>query len=293
MSIRRLTVVAAATLLVPLSFVPTAHAAPPSDTDLGCHFVATADPNPEAPEDTMTGSVDGGPILQNGTVSCTLQVGGSTHADANNGASASATGTSGVTYLAPTLVSYSSPPFVPVYLCTQFSDGWTTYYWDDTTATWTTNASSSCELGITASTDNPVFAPVPREYYPKGTIEITYTPGLGTVVGYTHFDPPIVGWNCTAALLSAARTVSCTPPNRLRGFRNVCSALTMEATNVLGYVTGSSRCAGGGDARATAGIPLVTNAAVDSPLSTFAWTCSASPDATAVGPWKVRCSVGS
>jgi hypothetical protein len=158
--VKKIAIAALALGALATTFVTPASAAAPSDTDLGCGFTSVTDPNPEAPVGTQTGYIDGGPILQNGTITCTIQVGGATHADANNGASASATGTNGFTYLSPTLVSYSSPPLTPVYLCTQFNDGSVTYYWDDTTGTWTTSASSTCGLAISGGTSDPVFDPI-------------------------------------------------------------------------------------------------------------------------------------
>ena len=157
---KKLAIAALALGALATTFVTPASAAAPSDTDLGCGFTSVTDPNPEAPLGTQTGYIDGGPILQNGTITCTIQVGGGAHSDPNNGASASATGTNGFTYLSPTLVSYSSPPLTPVYLCSQFNDGTTTYYFDDTTGTWSTSSASTCGLAISGGTSDPVFDPI-------------------------------------------------------------------------------------------------------------------------------------
>lgn len=72
-------------------------------------------------------------------------MGGDSHDDADNGASASATGTSGVTYRSPVLVSYAAAPLVPVYVCTEFTDtAGVTYYRDHAPGEWTTDAGAGC-----------------------------------------------------------------------------------------------------------------------------------------------------
>ena len=146
------------------SFAPAASAAAPDPlTDSGCGFTSVTDPNPEAPDFTQTGYLHGGPIAQNGTITCTIKVGVNTHAGAYvNGASASATGTSGVTVLAPTIVSYVSPSGVPVFACDQFNDGSTTWVLDARTDTWVAAGTpgAECYLAISGGTDDPVFDPI-------------------------------------------------------------------------------------------------------------------------------------
>ena len=145
------------------SFAPAASAAAPDPiTDSGCGFTSVTDPNPEAPDETQTGYLHGGPIAQNGTLTCTIKVGVDNHAGAYvNGASASATGTSGATILPPTIISYVSPSRVPVYACDKFVDaGGTAYYWDGDLNVWTTNSGVKCELAISGGTDDPALDPV-------------------------------------------------------------------------------------------------------------------------------------
>ena len=144
------------------SFVTPATASAPANTDLLCGFTSATDPNPEAPENTQTGELDGGPITQNGTITCTIQVGNAgLHTDPDNGAKASATGTNGVTTLNPTLVSYTSPPNTNVYLCDQFTDASNvTYVFDDVDGAWEAaagNTTAACRLAISAGTDDPLI----------------------------------------------------------------------------------------------------------------------------------------
>jgi len=131
--VKRILLATLAATALGTSFVAPASAAQPSDTDLLCGFTSATDPNPEAPADTQTGELDGGPIAQNGTITCTIQVTGARHADPDNGAKASATGNNGVTVLNPTLISYTSPENSNVYLCDQFTDSaGVVWVWDDT-----------------------------------------------------------------------------------------------------------------------------------------------------------------
>jgi len=143
------------------SFISPASAAAPGPADSGCGFTTATDNSPEAPANSQTGVLYGGPIAQNGTLTCTIKVNVGTHNGAYvNGASRSATGTNGTTILNPGVVSYVSPTGEPVYLCDQFNDGTTTWYWDGDLNAWTTNAAAPCELAISAGTDDPIFDPI-------------------------------------------------------------------------------------------------------------------------------------
>jgi hypothetical protein len=147
------------------SFSPAANAAPPNATvDAGCSFTTATDPNPEAPANTQSGYLYGGPITQNGTLKCTIKAGVNTHTGTTapgQSASLSGTGTAGVTVVAPGIVSYVSPPETDVYVCDQFTDSANvTYYWDGDNNVWTTSSAVNCELAIGAGTDDPIFDPV-------------------------------------------------------------------------------------------------------------------------------------
>jgi hypothetical protein len=130
--------------------------------DGGCGFATATDNAPEAPEDSATGVLYGGPIAQNGTLTCTIKVNVGTHTGPYvNGASRSATGTNGTTILSPGVVSYISPGTEPVYLCDQFKDaGGTTRYWDGDADVWTTSSAVNCELAISAGTGDPILDPI-------------------------------------------------------------------------------------------------------------------------------------
>jgi hypothetical protein len=169
------------------TFAPGIAQATPADGPSGllCGFTSTTDPGTEG-GDVQTGELDAGPLTaiddtatpptpptpQSGTVKCTIQVGGSTHAAPDNGASASASGT-GVIVLPATLVSYNSPPNVPVYLCTQFtySDGRTVYFDDPNDPTvdgnWDTDPNVDCGLATEVSSPPPP-PPSPVQTYVAG-----------------------------------------------------------------------------------------------------------------------------
>jgi hypothetical protein len=128
-------VLAVLTLGAALTVPAPAHAATPGPGPL-CGTLGMTDPGTEGGE-VITGYLGGGPIkvtddtgaAVSATLRCTIQVGGSSHADVDNGASASASGT-GVVYLPPTLVSYNAPEDVPAYLCSQVTyTGGATLYW--------------------------------------------------------------------------------------------------------------------------------------------------------------------
>jgi hypothetical protein len=147
------------------SFSPAANAAAPDPiTDSGCSFTTATDPNPEAPANTQSGYLYGGPIAQNGTLKCTIKSGVATHTGTTppgQSASLSGTGTTGVTVVAPGIVSYVSPPETDVYVCDQFTDSANvTYYWDGDNNVWTTSSAVNCELAIGAGTDDPIFDPI-------------------------------------------------------------------------------------------------------------------------------------
>src|SRR5688572_21802134 len=108
------------------SFAPAASAAAPDPlTDSGCGLTTATVPNPEAPANTQSGYLYGGPIAQNGTLKCTIKSGVNSHTIATapgHSASLSGTGTNGVTVVAPGIVSYVSPPETDVFACDQFTD---------------------------------------------------------------------------------------------------------------------------------------------------------------------------
>ncbi|HWL37811.1 MAG TPA: hypothetical protein VNQ77_16615 [Frankiaceae bacterium] len=119
--------------VVTTTSMPTAHAAPPGTGDLGCGFIAVTDVSPEAPQDTVTGVLFGGPVRQTGHLTCTVKVGVATHAASYvNGAEADGWGAGGVTYVGPRVVSFAAPRDVPVYLCDRFDQS----VYDARSGTW-------------------------------------------------------------------------------------------------------------------------------------------------------------
>ncbi|HWL37764.1 MAG TPA: hypothetical protein VNQ77_16370 [Frankiaceae bacterium] len=136
-------VLACAALSLPAT---DAAASAPTALDVPCSQVSWPDLlNPEAPADSMIGTLSGGPIAQNGTLRCTLKVGSALHSDAVlNGGWATATGTTGSTFMPPQHFTYVWPASTQRYLCSQFSDGTTTWYLHGTTQTWTANAATPC-----------------------------------------------------------------------------------------------------------------------------------------------------
>lgn len=153
-------VVAGIAVSVLAGLAPPATAYPPNATDQGCTLVTASDPN--TGPGVQTGVLQGGPIRQDGTLTCTVKVGVSTHAGTTpNYASASATGTNGVTVLPFAVVSFTAFPDTPVYVCEQFraQPEDVTYYWDDASGSWTTQSTASCALAIAWGTTDPVFDP--------------------------------------------------------------------------------------------------------------------------------------
>jgi len=146
-TIAMLSFAAAACLATPAS------ATAPGFVDDYCSFSTVTDPRPEAPDTTQIAALSGGPIFQSGTITCVIQVGWNRHSDPDN-ATASATGTNGVTALAPTPVTYVSPPGYSVYLCDEFTDaGGTTYLFDDDDYRWEAaagNSTAECRVVIRA-----------------------------------------------------------------------------------------------------------------------------------------------
>jgi len=156
---RALAALACATACVTAAAAPAA-AGPPGDGEMLCGMTVVTDPDPRAPEHSYVAVLDGGPISGNGTMTCTIQVGGAgLHTDPDNGAKASATGTNGVTVFVPTLVSYTAPPGTNVYLCDQFTDSSNvTYVYDDMDGAWEAaagNPSAACRLTLSGEPEDP------------------------------------------------------------------------------------------------------------------------------------------
>src|SRR4051794_14666410 len=110
--------------------VPAAHAGP--ELTVGCGVVSSDDPTGAiANPGTQVGYLESGPVVVNesGTLTCSVQVGGSgQHSDAD-AQSISRSG-SGVVILEPTLMSYQTTAQYPVFVCTEWSGPSGTWYMD-------------------------------------------------------------------------------------------------------------------------------------------------------------------
>jgi len=154
---------AAVLVLTVAATLPSVASAAPSPNDPGCGFAGSTDPGAEPPADGLTGVVFGGPITQNGTLTCTVKVGVGSHAGtAAYGASRSATSSTGVVLLAPSPVTVAVAPDADVYLCDRFFDGATTWVWDAATSRWVdlaTNPGATCVRTVGTDTAEPVLQP--------------------------------------------------------------------------------------------------------------------------------------
>lgn len=146
---RRLLVAALAAGLG-LTLAPAATAFPPNAVDRGCSAVVANDPGTPG---TQTAVLFGGPVRQNGTLTCSITYIGETHQN-TAAVSVTTTGTNGVTVITPTVRSYAAPLGVAPYLCSRFSDGAATYYWDGAFNVWTTNSGVRCERMNRADTSD-------------------------------------------------------------------------------------------------------------------------------------------
>lgn len=124
-----------------------------------CIVAGVTDPGTEG-GDVITGAVASTPVLGDGRLTCTVQVGGVTH-DGSDAVSRRANGTD-VVVLLPEITSFVAPEDVPLYLCAEFwssRDG-RTVYWDGYSQTWSSSPYADCDLlsGFdTRDTSDPVF----------------------------------------------------------------------------------------------------------------------------------------
>lgn len=136
---------------------------------------------------------------------------------------------------------------------------------------------------------------VSAPYYPMGIIEIVPVPG-GVDYVYTGFNPPVADWSCAeSGWTGAGADVTCYPPNPPAPYlTNICQYVNVLVENQgVGSVTGTSKCASGQPATATATTPGVGYAAASQNPATaaFPWTCSAGVTQVTPGPWRVRCAI--
>jgi hypothetical protein len=143
--------------------------------------------------------ITGGPVVGDGTLTCTIQVGGGYHAAADNGAIASASN-SGVVVVNPSLRSFVVPTNIPVYLCTQWTpSAGPTLYWNASNdplvqGYWTTDAYRDCSLAFEAGMedDDPLIDVVSSVVCPVLPLVFTGTVG-GTVTITPQGDVIVAG----------------------------------------------------------------------------------------------------
>jgi hypothetical protein len=156
---------AAAALASPVT-TGAAHAAP-NPTGTLCGFAAVTDPQIPG---SYTGVIFGGPlafpddasltVAYTGTLVCTVQVGtNDTHVETD---SAPVYGNEGRVSAAAGTATYDAGRDEPQYICSRVDfDGRPSLYWDDWAHDWSTSASVSCALAISAeSPDLSPFATV-------------------------------------------------------------------------------------------------------------------------------------
>ena len=267
-------IVLAALVLGSATFATPAHAAEPISA--GCAFSSITDPTVENGQ-TQTGEIDGGPATSDPpgltvTLTCTIQVGGgsSTHADADSASASDA----GEVAVVASVVSYTSPEGQPVYLCEQVDvpgDG--TYYWHDADTTNDTtdtsewrhdDASASCSLAISQSTDPGIPLPV----------DAVVIIGLPTESEPIHTN--VDGWDCGTYTWDGTDDydVTCT---------SGATACTATAVVAIG-AGGTSACGTPG-----ASVPSPGGAAVDPAGGPAPWHCTSK--GTLATPWIVVCAV--
>jgi hypothetical protein len=158
------TLLAVVTLALGTVVAAPAYAAAPSDTDSGCGAFVVAGTDPGAPSDMADVVLFGGPIAQNGTLTCTVKRNQYLHDSPAVGfVSHSVMGTRGVTQMPPTyLPGGVHAPGEPVYVCDQFDDGSVTWVLDARTDRWVPagTAGAKCYLMISAGTGDPIFDPI-------------------------------------------------------------------------------------------------------------------------------------
>jgi hypothetical protein len=175
-----------------------------------CQFSSTTDPTVEG--GVQTGQISGGPLViqdsttllpGSGTLYCWLQVNDATHGDPLTHPGVHNHGT-GVVTAGPAQITYTATATDNVYLCASFQDdASTTYYWHDSTSTWSTSP-GDCGLAISAGPPDPgpldpVFQLIDDTFttldgLEQALIDPVICPVLVALVGGDG-DIPLV-WNC-------------------------------------------------------------------------------------------------
>jgi hypothetical protein len=131
--VRKVLVAAIALSAVASSFVTSAHAGPPVPGPNGrkCGFNSTTDPDPNQTDpDWQTGEINGGPIIGDGTLTCTMHVGGTGLHNDSATICASASASDGNVVILAEAFGCHMPENVEVYECTKWTPtGGTAIYW--------------------------------------------------------------------------------------------------------------------------------------------------------------------
>lgn len=207
-------------LLVPLvalamamGLAPAAYAVTPS-ADPGCAFIGATDYNGEAQDGIVTGLMLGF-ISQNGTLTCTIKPGASTHSapDSVYGTRSEATGTNGVTVIAD-IRTYLALDGMSAYLCDKFRDATgTTYYWDGARDRWTTDANAECEQMIRFNTeDETVFVEADRAV--DAVTGLVQQVACGVLAAMTGVYGPVTISNQGDVFLLGGARYDCPPYDR-------------------------------------------------------------------------------
>ncbi len=288
-----------------------------------CGLTSTADPTVDiASTGVQRGELDAGPLVlagpsnpspRSGSLTCTVQVNDASYLG-HNLATASASG-QGTLTLAPTRVSYVTYPDDTVYVCTQVVlDGdQSALYFDDVTNRWSRDPETatcspardaSFSSGSMRSTGNgnayghrkvkppdddppPPPPPPDQPFYPAGRVDISRDLLGAVTIAYTGFAPPLTSWSCAPS----GTSTTCLPPPPPSGFANVCGTVGVEVlTTGPGTIGGTSACASGPVAAASAGLSTTPTSSSVQPMTAFGWTCTASPQDAIT--WQVGCDVG-
>lgn len=136
---------AGALVCATLSVPGNAHAAAPGPLDRPCTHTPLPDRTPGADPRMWVGPLQGGPVAQNGTLRCTIQLDAPQHLPpAPSDIHLTATGTSGTTTVPPDVMAYVKEPWQLTYVCTTFDDGTATWYYDG--SAWSASAAVSCQV---------------------------------------------------------------------------------------------------------------------------------------------------
>lgn len=119
-----------------------------------CSFATISDPNTEDGS-VQTGYISGGPVFAAGTLRCSIQVGVEPHSGSDAvSVSGSNAGPAPIVVIPHTVVSYVSPPEVPVYLCSEWTDANGTVYFhedpDPALSHWSADPATPCSLATSA-----------------------------------------------------------------------------------------------------------------------------------------------